>query len=167
MSEGDYMNECTMAECQRCGSLGGFGCYECTPVLDDQTDEAKAFQQAIEAAEQRGYARGIEAAASWIENAAITETWEWPEAIRALSPAPPAPVTPKVKPLVWGFHPAGQLASNNMGGSYIIDTRGPRPKWLKWPGGHGPDRETVGEMQAAAQADYERRIYEALTEVEG
>ena len=69
---------------------------------------------------------------------------------------------PKVKPLVWEYHPAGKLASNNMGNAYIIDNRGPRPKWLKWPGGHGPERETMGEMEAAAQADYERRILEAL-----
>lgn len=62
---------------------------------------------------------------------------------------------PVVKPLVWEVHPAGLIASNNMGGAYIIDTRGNRPRFLKWPGGHGPDRETVEEMKAAAQADHD------------
>lgn len=69
-----------------------------------------------------------------------------------------ADLLPVVKPLVWEGHPAGLVASNNMGGAYIIDTRGNRPRWLKWPNGHGPDRETVEEMQAAAQADHDARI---------
>lgn len=69
---------------------------------------------------------------------------------------------PKIKHLVWCHHPAGLVASNGMGGSYIINTRYVRPMWLKWPGGHGPDAETVVEMQAAAQADYTRRILEVL-----
>jgi hypothetical protein len=116
MTEGYYMNECTMDECQRCGSFGKFGCYECTPVLDDQADEAKVFQQAIEAAEQRGYAAGIEAAAQAARAAAVEleniaeshpddspsrdrvhargrEALRIEEAIRALSTTPPAPVT--------------------------------------------------------------------------
>jgi len=81
---------------------------------------------------------------------------------RALTPSAPAPVVPKMKPLLWVYHPAGMVASNDMGGSYIIDTRGPRPKWLKWPGGHGPDLETVMGMQVAAQADHEARILPQL-----
>jgi hypothetical protein len=145
---------------------------------------AVRIAEAIEAAEQRGYARGVEEAADYCDTHTMDVPMKASErvlagmfvageptgtgskhhgngyaaALRALSPTPPAPGTQKVKPLVWGCHPAGQLASNNMGGSYIIDTRGPYPKWLKWPGGHGPDRETVEEMQAAAQADHEARV---------
>ncbi len=68
-----------------------------------------------------------------------------------------------VKPLVWIHHPMGQMASTGMGAAYIIDTRDlPRIRWGKWPGGHGPERETLEEMQHAAQADYERRVLAAL-----
>jgi len=63
----------------------------------------------------------------------------------------------RVKPLVWGHHFVGEIASNGIG-SYIINTRGVRPRWLKWPNGRGPERETVDEMKAAAQADHEARI---------
>ena len=73
-----------------------------------------------------------------------------------------ADLLPVVKPLEWEVHPAGLVASNNMGGAYIIDTRGNRPRWLKWPNGNGPERETVEEMQDAAQADYEARIRASL-----
>lgn len=114
---------------------------------------------------QQAFAAGIEAAKKaiadlpWGRTEAVDEGHEQAfRAVEALTPSAPAPVAPKVKPLVWEYHPAGKLAPNNMGGSYIIDTRGPRPKWLKWPGGHGPDLETVEEMQAAAQADHETRI---------
>lgn len=118
-----------------------------------------------------GFAAGIEAAKQQVVFA-LEETADGDETVTpematlaegiverfcALTPSAPAPVVPKVKPLVWEHHPAGKMASNNMGGSYIIYARGPRPKWLKWPGGHGPDLETVEEMQAAAQADHEAR----------
>lgn len=75
-------------------------------------------------------------------------------------PSPPA-VT--VKPLVWGFHPAGEVASDNVGSSYIIDKRRARVSFLKWPQGFSPDVENIEEAKAVAQADYERRILSALT----
>lgn len=69
-----------------------------------------------------------------------------------------------VKPLIWGHHPAGLIASTGMGSAYIIDTReASRPRWLKWPDGYGLDRDTLEGMQAAAQADYEARILSAIT----
>lgn len=69
----------------------------------------------------------------------------------------------QVKPLVWTHHPMGLMASTGFGNAYIIDARdSPRIRWGKWPGGHGPERETLAEMQYAAQADYEARIRSAL-----
>lgn len=73
----------------------------------------------------------------------------------------------KVKPLVWGYHPAGEIAATGMGSAYIIDMRDPpRVRWLKWPGGHGPEREAVEDMKAAAQADFESRVLGCIEVVE-
>ena len=73
----------------------------------------------------------------------------------------------RVKPLVWCYHPIGELASTGLGSAYIIDKRdAPRIRWGKWPSGHGPERDTLPELKAAAQADYEARIYAALEVME-
>lgn len=70
---------------------------------------------------------------------------------------------PRVKPLVWTHHPCGEIAANGTGSAYIIDKRDkPRLRWMKWPNGHGPERKTVDEMKAAAQADYEVRVLECM-----
>jgi len=73
---------------------------------------ADLTKAAIEAAEQRGYARGIEAARTRLQllRDDYAEVGEWggctalddaDEVLHALSPTPPDPVTPKVKPLMW------------------------------------------------------------------
>lgn len=69
---------------------------------------------------------------------------------------------PKVKKLVWEYHPVGKMASDNVGKAYIIDDRNRRPVFIKWPQGQAPEIETVAEGIALAQADYERRILGAL-----
>ncbi len=70
---------------------------------------------------------------------------------------------PRVKPLVWTHHFCGEMAATGTGTAYIIDTRDKlRLRWLKWPNGHGPDRETLTEMKAAAQADYQARVLACL-----
>jgi len=68
----------------------------------------------------------------------------------------------KVKPLVWEYHPAGTIAAPPTGHAYIIDTRMKgRCYSIK---GFNPQREfgSLDEAKAAAQADYERRILDAL-----
>lgn len=72
-----------------------------------------------------------------------------------------------IKPLVWSYHPIGDLASTGLGSAYIIDKRdATRIRWGKWPGGHGPERVLLPEFKAAAQTDYEVRILAALEVME-
>lgn len=68
----------------------------------------------------------------------------------------------KVKPLVWEYHPAGAIAAPPTGHAYIIDTRMKGRCYIIK--GFMPQREfeTFEAAKAAAQADYERRILEAL-----
>lgn len=76
-------------------------------------------------------------------------------AIAALEPV-------KVKPLEWEYHPAGAIAAPPTGHAYIIDTRTKgRVYSIK---GFNPQRQfaSMDEAKAAAQADYERRILDAL-----
>ncbi|MFV1644899.1 hypothetical protein VWZ82_12825 [Phaeobacter sp. JH20_41] len=68
----------------------------------------------------------------------------------------------KVKPLVWEYHPAGEMASDSVGKSYIVDTRGKRTTFLRWPQGFAPEINSLDDAKAAAQADYERRIKSVL-----
>lgn len=86
------------------------------------------------------------------------------EYIRAdLAPDPLGAV--KVKPLVWGYHPAGTIAAPPTGHAYIIDTRMKgRVYSVK---GFNPEREfgSLDEAKAAAQADYEAHIMAALEPV--
>lgn len=68
----------------------------------------------------------------------------------------------RVKPLVWGYHPAGAIAAPPTGHAYIIDTRMKgRCYSVK---GFNPQREfsSMDEAKAAAQADYEARVLSAL-----
>ena len=74
----------------------------------------------------------------------------------------PAPAGVTVKPLVWGYHPAGTIAAPPTGHAYIIDTRMKgRVYSVK---GFKPEREfgSLDEAKAAAQTDYEARIMAAL-----
>ena len=147
-----------------------------------RTDEAQAMvAAAYEAAKKAAFHACKSAGAGYVdENERLLQRaenefrLEVVKAIRALTPTDAKAALDRilqeavkealqVKPLVWGYHPMGQMASTGMGTAYIIDTRdAPRIRWGKWPGGHGPERETLAEMQYAAQADYEARILSAL-----
>jgi hypothetical protein len=93
--------------------------------------------------------------------------WSIPEGRKPLTDADtadtaPAPAGVTVKPLVWGYHPAGAIAAPPTGHAYIIDTRMKgRVYSIK---GFNPAREfeSKDEAKAAAQADYEARIMAAL-----
>jgi len=85
-------------------------------------------------------------------------------AILALLDSQPAPAGVRVKPLVWGYHPAGTIAAPPTGHAYIIDTRMKgRCYSVK---GFNPERQfaSLDEAKVAAQADYEQRIRTAMDE---
>lgn len=69
---------------------------------------------------------------------------------------------PRIKPLVWGYHPCGAIAAPPTGHAYIIDTRMKgRCYSVK---GFNPSRffKSLDEAKAAAQIDYEQRVLAAL-----
>lgn len=74
--------------------------------------EADSHQQALDVAREEGRRAGLEEAANWVENAAVTETWEWPEIIRALIDNPGDPVAEAARVLAdhmkerrWQYYP--------------------------------------------------------------
>jgi len=68
----------------------------------------------------------------------------------------------KVKPLVWEYHPMGWIASPPTGQAYIIEVRiKGRVMFIK--GMNPPPKfDDMEAAKAAAQADYEARILDAL-----
>ena len=86
--------------------------------------------------------------------------WIWPDQIAAMLRS--CKGRARVKPLVWGYHPAGKIAAPPTGHAYIIDTRTKgRCYSIK---GFSPERQfdSLDEAKAAAKADYEARILAAL-----
>jgi hypothetical protein len=128
---------------------------------------ADIHDAAIEAAEQRGYARGIESGVAKLrldaDNGDISSgAAQWAiDTIRALSPTPPMPVVPKVNPLVW--NPAadtrGFIATTKTGIQYAVFDEG-SPRWaFAIRGGYKyHPTDSIDEAKAAAQADHEIRI---------
>jgi len=87
--------------------------------------------------------------------------------IRALTPSAPAPVVPKVKPLVWRKSEKGVRFEETVCGSYVIYYRSGGGSTLSW----GATCETVAEFsgdnlgrkaRAAAQADHDARTLSQL-----
>jgi hypothetical protein len=71
---------------------------------------------------------------------------------------------PKVKPLVW-VHGIVDLSKPQPGMRYVACSTSPSPAWTWWLEGEEHTRAVFlseAECKAAAQADYERRILDAL-----
>jgi len=71
---------------------------------------------------------------------------------------------PKVKPLVW-VHGIVDLSKPQPGMRYVACSTSPSPAWTWWLKGEEHTRAVFlseAECKAAAQADYERRILDAL-----
>ena len=73
-----------------------------------------------------------------------------------------ADLRPKVKALVWEYHPAGTIAAPPTGHSYIIETRMKGRIYFIKGILPSPQFDTLEAAKAAAQADYELRILAAL-----
>lgn len=144
----------------------------CRVKIAGKYTRADLHADAVEAAEQRGYARGIEAAETEMDTAAhimshygsTMEVQCYQNAaknIRALSPTSPMPVLPKVNPLVW--NPAadtrGFIATTKTGIQYAVFDEG-SPRWaFAIRGGYKyHPTDSIDEAKAAAQADHEIRI---------